>query len=351
MPINVVERKQTGKLTLDGIVRLKDGTKVRVQQRAASNDLALAREEAALLEARILRNDWHGEPERPQVHDFDAAIVKFLEAKPRSPQTAAKLDRLRQLVGGATLLSELDQDLVSRLRAGAFKDCKESTIARDVIAPLRAVLRVAAKRKWCDYPDFEPITLVEGRTKFFLPSQAEQLILAMPQHLKPLLIFLFCTGARFSEALYLDWSDVAGGRVILWPDQTKAKKRRIIFMPPRAVAALTALPHREGAVFRRPDGEPYVVPALMGGGQLRPTWCKAIERAGLDQALTWHSTRHTFATWHYALHRDPMLLKHEGGWASLNLVERYAHLIPDGYEQAIRDFLGIEAEQAKRSAG
>lgn len=34
------------------------------------------------------------------------------------------------------------------------------------------------------------------------------------------------------------------------------------------------------------------------------------------------------ATWFYALSRDPLLLKAEGGWRTLAMVERYAHLMP-----------------------
>ena len=36
-----------------------------------------------------------------------------------------------------------------------------------------------------------------------------------------------------------------------------------------------------------------------------------------------HGLRHTWASWHYATHRDPLLLRQEGGWSSLAVVERY----------------------------
>jgi len=43
---------------------------------------------------------------------------------------------------------------------------------------------------------------------------------------------------------------------------------------------------------------------------------------------------------HYAQHRDLLALKIEGGWSSVALVERYAHLLPVGQEEAIRQVLG-----------
>ena len=350
MPLAVVERKQTGSLTISGSIRLKDGSSVRVQRRAKSDILALAREEAAVIEADILRTDWHGAPERPQLHSFDEAIVKYLEAQPRSAGTAVRLDRLREAIGGDTLLVDIGQDTISEQRAGRWQGCAEATIIREVITPLRAVLKVAAKRKWCDEPDFEVATITEGRTAFVLPSEAERFILAAAPHAKPLATFLFCNGPRMSEALYLQWSDVdlVGGRVILWADQTKAKKRRNVIMPPRSVAALEALPHREGAVFRRADGEPYAV-AEGHGGQIRKWWATARDRAGLSAEITPHVARHSWASWHYALHLDPKKLKEEGGWHSLDQVDRYAHLLPGGHVQAIRDFLGEEEQHARAS--
>jgi len=349
MPLEIVVRKQTGALTISGTVQRQNGPPVRVQKRAKSNDLALAREEAAIIEADILRSDWHGE--RRDTHTFDDAIVKYLEAKPRSPGTAERIERLRKEIDGVTPLATIDQDLISRLRkerqeraAAGGKSFSESTLLREIITPLRAILRVAARRKMCDQPFFETPEIVEGRLVFFLPSQAERMILAIAPHLKPFLIFLFCTGARMSEALYLDWRDVdlVGGKVILWANQTKARKRRNVFLPPRAVAALDALPHRDGAVFRRADGEPYADNDRLFGGQIDGTWRRARARAGLDAELTPHSARHSWATWHYALYLDPKKLKEDGGWSSLDQVDRYAHLMPGGHVEAIRTFLGLD---------
>ena len=356
MPLKVVVRKQTGALTISGTIPLKDGTSVRVQQRAKSNDLARAREEAAVIEAEILRRDWHGERRDAHVHTFDDAIVKYLEAKPRNQRTAMQVERLRKTIGGATPLASIDQDLISRLRrerqekaAAAGKEAAESSLLREVQVPLNAILRVAARRKMCDFPTFETVEVTEGRIVFFLPSQAEQMIMAVRPHLKPFLTFLFTTGARMAEALYLDWRDVdlIGAKAILWPDQTKAKKRRNVFLPPRAVAALEAFPHREGAVFRRSDGKPYIDNERLHGGQLLRTWNRARDRIGLSDELTPHSTRHTWATWYYALYLDPIKLQKEGGWASLDLVARYAHLMPGGHVEAIRAFLGPDTAIAE----
>ena len=159
---------------------------------------------------------------------------------------------------------------------------------------------------------------------------------AAAPHLKPLIVFLVGTGARMSEAMELNWrdDDLAGGRVIFW--RTKGGKRRIAWMSPRVVAALANLGHRTGPVFLRPDGIPYTDRERRYGGQIKTGWAGAIRRAGLAPEFTPHVCRHTWASWHYALNKDLLALKHDGGWSSVALVERYAHLLPAGNEEAIR---------------
>src|SRR5262249_59304425 len=97
-----------------------------------------------------------------------------------------------------------------------------------------------------------------------------------------------------------------------------------------------------GRVFRHRSG-PYEGRDRGYGGQIKTAWRGALQRAGLDPELTPHDLRHTWASWHYALNRDLLALKIEGGWSSVSLVERYAHLLPAGHVEAIRGFLGHHA--------
>lgn len=54
-------------------------------------------------------------------------------------------------------------------------------------------------------------------------------------------------------------------------------------------------------------------------------WRKAVKRAGLTD-LRWHDLRHTWASWHVQAGTPLAVLKELGGWASLTMVLRYAHL-------------------------
>ncbi len=96
---------------------------------------------------------------------------------------------------------------------------------------------------------------------------------------------------------------------------------------------------KRGAVFRTDDGSPYADTGRQFGGQIKTGFRTARVRAQLRD-LSPHDLRHTWATWFYALTKDPLLLKAEGGWATLAMVERYAHLMPSALAGEIRSVWG-----------
>lgn len=247
---------------------------------------------------------------------------------------------------GARSLAGINQEALLGLRGIVIRrGSGPRTFVAQIVEPVSAVMNHASRRGWCDAPHFLRPRQPSGRTRFLLPAEAERLCVASAPHLQPLLIFLLCTGARLSEALGLEWRDVdlQGTRAIFWADQTKSGRRRDVRLPPRAIVSLARLPHRSGRVFRAPSGEPYAITRERGyGGQIKTAWRGAIRRSALDGELTPHVCRHTWASWHYAVtaNKDLLRLKAEGGWSSVALVERYAHLLPAGEEAAIEAFWG-----------
>jgi integrase len=338
MPLRVERRKDTGTLFIVGTVR-PAGAKVgrRIRQRAGTDDERLAREEAALIEASILRDAHIGE--RPSSHSFAEAATSYLKHTPRSPGTKAYLRRL--LIHFQEIpLGAINQEAVDRARDQIMQQGATGSAWRRIMATLTAVLNHAAKRRWCDEPHFDLPPPSKGRLTFFVPDQAEAMI-REGRHLAPLIRFLFCSGCRLGEALSLDWSDVdlTAARAILWEGETKSGNRRVVGLTPGAIAALAALEHRAGRVFRTHRGEPYREEGGYGG-QIKTAWQATMRRAGLS-GFGPHHTRHSWASWHYALNRDLLLLQREGGWSSVTLVARYAHVMPSGVEAAIRRVWGI----------
>lgn len=369
MPLKVHRRPDTGALEITGTVRPAGATTgIRVRRRPGSDDIRLAKEEAIALESEILRTAWHGE--RPADRQFSEAVVSYLKHNSNASEgTKALIERLL-LHFRDKPISTINQEAVDEARDAILQpNPAPGTVLRNLITPLRAILNHAARRDWCAKPVFDVPDQPTGRTAFLFPNQAVALIAAAAPHLQPLLIFLLCTGCRMSEALNLIWEDVdlRGARAILWEGETKGGARRIVGLPPAAVASMAGLRHRADIVFR-PQRRGRIDPALPigyrssdtgGGGQIRTAWATACRLAGLpgdivtihrsdrdsDKATfkpkhSPHALRHTWATWHYAVNKDLLLLKREGGWSSVGLVERYAHLMPVGYEDDIRRVWG-----------
>jgi len=341
-----VRRKDRGgALTIVGTVTTHDGRSIRIQRRAASNDPKLVAEEALVIEGQILREAWHGE--RSGARSFASAVVAYVEATPRSDSTKRRLHRMLPLIGD-TPLSAIDVTTVAMLRSKLLRpNSGPATAEREIATPLRAVMRTASDLSWVSPVK---IPVVHGRlirTLFLLPDQAEQLIDAAATHLKPLLTFALCTGARVSEALDLRWADVdlVGGNAIFW--QTKSGRRRNATLPDRAVASLMSLSHREGSVFLTHLAQPYANNGRTFGGQFANGFAGAIRRVGLNPAITPHTLRHTWASWYYALTKDLVGLRLEGGWSTTNQCERYVKLCPAGHEAGIRRFLANDREKGR----
>ena len=339
MPLRVIKRPDRTGLWIQGRI---EGYPKRIRKRAQSDRQKLAREEAAALEAQILRTLWHGE--RRGTRSFAEAVLSYLDAEPRSANQRARINRLLTATGDIPL-ADINQDKAVQLKRKMLRPDASPGAYRDaIVMPLQAVLNYAHGLGWCDPPRIIKPRDNPGRTLFLLPDQAERLIAVAARHLPALFMFLIGTGTRMSEALELDWQDIdlIGARAILWRTKGKAGgKRRDVQLSPRVVAALANLPHREGPVFLTAQGVPYADKQRRSGGQIKTAWAGALRRAGLNRELNPHDLRHTWASWHYALHKDLIRLQQDGGWSSITLVTRYAHLMPAGQEDAIRRFLGV----------
>ncbi len=240
---------------------------------------------------------------------------------------------------GKTLLVKIDQAAIDACAKALYPKGKTSTLTRHVYTPVSAVLTHAASRGMCEFKKVARPKQPKGKTRWMTVEEASRLVGACGDHLRPLVTFMLYTGARVSEALYLDWNqvDLQRGHVIFL--DTKNGEDRGVPLHPVVVAALANLEHRRGAVFRRPDGEPYE-PRDGEGGQIKKAFAIAAVKAGMGirerhpvtgrwiymATVTPHTCRHTWATWHYLRHRDLLALMQLGGWKQISMVQRYAHV-------------------------
>jgi integrase len=256
---------------------------------------------------------------------------------------------------GTTPLAQIDQSALDRGANKLYPKASPATRNRQFFTPASSVLHHAARRGWCAAPIIERPDQGEERVRWLTPEEAERLIEACSPHLRPLVLFLLYTGARAGEALWLDWRSVDLSRVHVSFAKTKNGKARGVPLHPRVVAALANLPHREGDVFRKPDGRPYARPTrsddTSAGTRIKTAFNAACRRAGIDD-FSPHDCRHTWATWHYAKNRNIAALMTLGGWQSIRMVMRYAHVNVDEFAATIERLPGGnlgETETAKEN--
>lgn len=250
---------------------------------------------------------------------FVGAAVSYLEAGGETTYLKPIIARI-----GSVPLAKIDQVMIESTARALYPDAAPATLNRQAFTPIAAVLNHAAKRGLCAKRAIERPDQPAGRVRWLTFDEAERLIGACADHLRPLVIFLLGTGARMSEALYLDWRDVDLARGHVTFPQTKNGEPRGVPLHARLVNELRALRHKDSRVFRTQSGRPYAEKES-GGGQIKTAFNGACRRAGIED-FSPHDCRHTWATWHYAANRDLIALMKLGGWRSERMVLRYAHV-------------------------
>lgn len=67
-------------------------------------------------------------------------------------------------------------------------------------------------------------------------------------------------------------------------------------------------------------------------------WRRALKNAGIED-FCWHDLRHTCASWHVQNGTSINVLQDLGGWETIEMVRRYAHLAPENLATAAADNL------------
>ena len=319
---------------------------VRVYETTGTSNADRAEEIRIKRENEILHRTIHGDRGG---HTFAEAALMYLDRPGGLPDTEARyvfplVDHFGQLT-----LDKIDQASTDRYVAERHPSAKPSTILRSTLTPLTSILNHAHGLAWCDAPKFRRPKQPPGRTKWLTEDQAEQLIGATAPHFRPFVIALIYTGARVSEALYLDWTDIDLHRRAVTFRDTKNGETRTVPLHERAFLALANLPHREGAVFLTQRGVPYSRRS-MGGGQIQTAWRGACKRAGLS-GFRAHDCRHTFASWLVMAGTPLRTVADLLGHKTLSMVMRYAHLSEDHRREHIASLpSGAEIVQSQRES-
>ena len=176
--------------------------------------------------------------------------------------------------------------------------------------------------------------------RFLAPEEFRRLVVATPEHYRPLVVFLFGTGMRWSEATALQsrhvdiangtvrvqqaWKRVPGQGLVLGPPKTKKAKRTVnaAVMALAAAKPLLGKPHE--FVFTTASGGP-----ISHSNFYNNVWTRACRNAGLDPAPRIHDARHSHASWLISDGLSLEAVQDQLGHESIETTRKvYAHLLP-----------------------
>ncbi|MBU9164232.1 site-specific integrase [Burkholderia multivorans] len=147
-------------------------------------------------------------------------------------------------------------------------------------------------------------------------------------------IVAVATGMRESELFGLRVTQVDLAQRNAWITHAGAKSKRARPVPlnddamsvlERRMRTATDLVFTRG--YTRGDGPPKLIRQID-----KRDFARACQAAGMVN-FNWHDLRHTWASWHVQRGTPLMVLKELGGWETIAMVQKYAHLAPSHLAQ------------------
>lgn len=224
------------------------------------------------------------------------------------------------------LLKTVTTEDVDRIKADREARGVAPATANRTLEVMRSVLRMALKRGWIDkLPEIEFMDEPKGRIRWITPEEAEQLIQECETKkrgtpLAEMVRFSIATGLRETNVTGLEWSRVDLERRVMWVEGYESKNGQSFHIPLSTEAVL---------VLRRRQGKHPRWVFTYGGERVKRGNTKAFKSALKSAGITnfrWHDLRHTWASWHVQAGTPLPVLQQLGGWKTLEMVMRYAHL-------------------------
>jgi integrase len=226
----------------------------------------------------------------------------------------------------------------SRRRLG--KRVSNSWVNKHTII-MRAILNYAYSKEHINrVPKLS--VLPETKSKIFLkPQQVLDLIEKLDELRSDQVRFAVATGLRKTNIRLLKWGQISEDLSSLLVDGKDAKMGEDILIPLNADAQ-AVLRRRKGLNDALVKKHRYLrnkidyVFVQQSGGRTKvgnvlseitnSTYKNACRKAGLPEGTTFHTMRHTFASWHIENGTSEMVLMELGGWKDRTSLQRYAHL-------------------------
>lgn len=233
---------------------------------------------------------------------------------------------------------------LEKIKADMAKDGRAPRYVHYALAVVRQVFNYALTHNF--YDGGNPVSKVKlpggdnRRLRFLAREEAAALLteLAKKSHdVHDMALVSLHTGMRAGEVFGLTWADVDISKGLLTLRNTKNGKTRAAFM---TGAVSEVFKRREkGApselVFRDTTGKRI--------DRISNTFARAVDALKLNEGITdrrhmvtFHTLRHTYASWHVENGTDLYLVKELLGHSNFSMTQRYAHLGENTLQAAVK---------------
>ena len=291
-----------------------------IQRSTKTADKKLAREVEKRLTAEVWQQSQLGV--RPR-YSWMEAVIKYLQES--THKSAQETDRyhlawLRQHLD-SVMLDEISRAMLNRIQQHRKKQGVSNATVNRCLQVISRILRKAQNEwEWIAVAPKVPILSEPLERVRFLKAEEEVRLLAeLPVHIAVMVRFSLETGLRMSNVTGLLWDQVNLEKRRLWVPASQAKAKKGIYVPLNENAVVLIRHQRfqhpthvftyKGELVKRPNQRAFR---------------NAVKRAGIKD-FHWHDLRHTWATRHVQNGTPLPVLQKLGGWASIDMVLRYAH--------------------------
>ncbi|NIO20724.1 MAG: tyrosine-type recombinase/integrase [Candidatus Aenigmarchaeota archaeon] len=249
------------------------------------------------------------------------------ENKRSYPRDITSVKALKKEFPPDMLITDIDFAMVDNYKNKRKKEITNSSVNRE-LAALRKAFNLAIKRRFAVR---NPVSEVEflpenkRRTRYLTKDEIAELLHHSPSHLRPMVTFALNTGMRSAEIFGLTWENIDTEQWIAEIPETKNGDSRQVPLNSEAISAMGE-PKEEGYIFTH-----------NGNGIKRVTksFNRACEKAAIKD-FRFHDLRHTWASYFMMGNGNLYDLMATGGWKSIDMVRRYAHLSRD-YQRRVME--------------
>lgn len=267
-------------------------------------------------------------------YSWEQAVTRWMnESDKRSLSSDTYMIQWLEPYLGDKNLNEIDNKLIEKIIQAKLKETGKTRVNR--ITTLIGSILNKAKKEWNwtnSVPHIRKFKEPSKRVRWITREEALRLMRILPDHMEAMARFNLATGLRMRNITHLEWEQVDMQRKVAWIHSDQIKNDKALSVPLNKDAI---------RVLRQQIGKHSIRVFTYRGNPIDNAntrlFRRCLKEAGIE-SFRWHDFRHTWASWLVQSGCPLHVLKEMGGWSSMDMVMKYAHLSSEhlaGYSEMV----------------